>query len=585
MLARYSILHELGRGATGAVYAARVRTTGAVVALKRLDPALFDASDRRSTERILKQVRAAMHLEHRNIVHVEEAGEAGGTVYVAMEMLDGATLRKLLDVGPLAIARAIQITHDIACGLAHAHLQAVVHARLKPSNILVLPCGLVKITDFGIGQLGHAAPLSGAQEGCLRYLSPEQLRGEPIDHRCDLYSLGVVLYEMLAQRAPFEGRAQKEITDNILRGAPRPPSELNPHVPRALDKIVLSLLAAQPADRMAGAPLLLRELQRLGEALGLDLGANAAGEEPNANAVNDEPAADAQPARAEPVLRMPGRREPHDREPRFHVRPEPSAAEALEPRDRVIDREVFDEHRALMLRESAQRPSRLRFGMVAALGLALAVLCVELAGFTKLTDLPRLAELARLIGFPEGVAAIDSMPSRKEPAIAATPVQQAPATEAVAVASASAPPPPAPATEETNEPLTAPDAARASPPLEVGAAQAEEAPSGAPSAPDATQPTPPATAMIHASTQAAQQRRDDRARLIVSVSPRGELYIDGKHHGTTPPITTFDLTPGMHRIEVRNGSRSPYLTYMTVQAGEVRRIRYDFDARPIRPPG
>jgi hypothetical protein len=90
---------------------------------------------------------------------------------------------------------------------------------------------------------------------------------------------------------------------------------------------------------------------------------------------------------------------------------------------------------------------------------------------------------------------------------------------------------------------------------------------------------------IHASSQTSRQQPAGTARVIVSVSPRGDLYVDGEHHGTTPPITTFDLTPGMHRIEVRSGSRRPYVTYMAVQAGEVRRIRYEFDARPIRPPG
>ena len=529
MLARHSVLHELGRGATGAVYAARARTTGAVVALKRLDPALFDESGRSSTGRALEQLRAARHLRHRNIVHIDEAGEAAGTVYVAMEMLEGASLRRILDEGPIAVARAVQITHDIASGLAYAHLEAVVHARLKPSNIIILPSGLAKITDFGIGQLGHQTLLSGARAGCLRYLSPEQLRGDAIDHRCDLFSLGALLYEMLAQRAPFEGRSPKEITESILRGAPRPPSELNPHVPRALDSIVLSMLAVEPADRMAGAPVLLRELQRLEEALGLDLPATAASDEAPASAKTE----------AEPVLRMPDPADFDDREPRFEIR------------DQVIDRQMFDVHRAMMQRESGQRPSRLRPAMFAALGLVLGVLFVEVAGFVGLIDLPPLPKLTRLAGLPGIGGAMDSLPSRNHSAVAANPVQEAP------VRGPLAPPLSAPATVPVTEVIHG-----VSPALEVREEKAEQESLGALSA------------------QAAIQT----ARLIVSVSPRGDLYIDGKHHGTTPPIKTVDLTPGMHRIEVRSGSRRSYLTYMTVQAGEVRRIRYDFDARPVRPP-
>jgi hypothetical protein len=267
MLGRYSILHELGRGATGAVYAARDRTTGAVVALKRLDPALLNQSDPNFADRVLKQARSAQQLRHRNVVKMDGANEAGGTVYIAMEMLEGESLRTILDDAPLTIARAIQIAHDIACGLAYAHLEAVVHGGLKPSNVMVLRSGVVKITDFGLGQLGQAALLSGARAGCLSYMSPEQVRGDAVDHRCDIFSLGALLYEMLAHRPPFEGDSPKEITKNILHAKPRPPSELNQHVPRALDAIVLSMLAKQPVDRMPGAPILLRELQRIEEGL------------------------------------------------------------------------------------------------------------------------------------------------------------------------------------------------------------------------------------------------------------------------------------------------------------------------------
>jgi serine/threonine-protein kinase len=382
-----------------------------------------------------------------------------------------------------------------------------------------------------------------------------------------LFSLGALFYEMLAQRAPFEGGTPQAITENILRGAPRPPSEFNPHVPRALDTIILSMLAANPAHRMAGAPVLLRELQRLQEALGLDLGANAPGEEPTAGA---------RPAQAEPALRTPDPIDLQDREPRFEMHGDP-----------VFDREPFDVHRAMMQRESAQRPSRLRPTMFAALGLALAVLGVALAGSMGLTELPRLADLTRLAGL---------LPIGSERPIAASAVEEAPATEPAASHATA----PAPAVEEIKQVLTTPDSPEVSPPLTTPEAIPPTPPAAEPGplaqaeppvAPAPEQPasvvTPPAQERpraIRASTQAPRPQRNETARVIVSVSPRGELYIDGKHQGTTPPITTFNLTPGLHRIEVRHGSRKPYLTYMTVQAGEVRRIRHDFDARPIRPP-
>ena len=608
MLARHKILHELGRGATGAVYAARDRTTGAFVALKRLDPALLK-SDAGLAERFLKHARSARNLKHRNIVGIHDAGEAAGTFYVAMEMLEGETLRDLLDDGPLPVARAIQIAHEIACGLAYAHLEGVMHGGLKPSNIIVLRSGVVKITDFGIGQLGHAAALSGARAGCLGYLSPEQVRGGPVDHRCDIFSLGALFYEMLTRRRPFEGDLPKEITENILHAKPPPPpSELNPNVPRALDAIVLRMLAAQPAARMPGVPVLLGELQRLQEGLGLG---------PGATAGTDEPAASVPPAEPgpEPRLRTPDPNRFRDRAPMqdaprfarhgefrgaggFGIRQEPSAA------DEYLDREIFDHHRAMMARESGpERPSRSRPAILAALALALAVLGIGLTGFMD----------GWLAGF------MDDWSGRIERGIAASRMQEAPAT--AAAPRPAAPPPPA---ETANEPGTAPAAPQTSPPSAAGAMSAKQESSGIapaptplppkplvaePTKPLVAEPSPPAQAesavarepeqpatagaapaedapparLPKAKVAAAQP--GGTARLILAVSPRGELYIDGEHHGTTPPITTLDLEPGMHRIEVRNGSRKPYLTYMTVQAGDVRRIRHDFDAKPSRPPG
>jgi len=495
MLARYKIRHELGRGATGAVYAARDRTTGADLALKRLDPALLK-SDAGIAARFLKQARSARALTHDNIVRIHEAGEAAGTAYVAMERLEGESLRKILDAGPIHVARAIRIAHDVAAGLAHAHLEGMVHGGLKPSNIIVLRSGAAKITDFGIGQLGPAALLAGGRTGSLGYMSPEQLTGGPVDHRCDIFSLGAVLYEMLAQRPPFAGGSPAEIRENILRGAPPRPSELNPLVPRALDGIVLSMLAAQPAERMPGVPILLRELQHLEEGLGL--GSEAA-----------------------------------------PPPPPPPAAEERPRHHEAIDREVLAHQRAIaiMERESrAQHSSGSRPAILASIALVLALIAIGLSAFMYYSSGPG------------------------EPGIAATP---APATAAPTA-------PPAP-------PAVLPPAAPA-PPVVAEAAPAEVPQEKAAEVP--AQPEAPA-----AQPQAPAPQPGATARVIVAVSPRSEIYVNGDYQGMSPPITTLEVEPGMHRIEVRNGSRKPYLTYMTLQAGDVRRIRHDFNAKRIRPPG
>src|SRR5919109_1256736 len=270
-LERYKVIRELGRGAIGTVYAARDRSTGAVVALKTLDPALFSEADANLAELFVENARSAARLRHRNIVKIHDAGEVRGTVYVAMELLVGESLRSMLDNRPPSIARAIQIIDDIASALAYAHEEGMMHSGVRPSNIMVLRSGVAKISDFGIGQIGEAA---------LRYMSPEQVRGDSVDHRSDLFSLGAVLYEMLTRRAPFEGNSPKEIAENILHAKPPLPSTLNPHIPGALDGLVLSMLAGHPDERCANARILLRDLQRLEEGLGLGPGASAGIGEP-----------------------------------------------------------------------------------------------------------------------------------------------------------------------------------------------------------------------------------------------------------------------------------------------------------------
>ena len=483
ILARYTIQRELGRGALGAVYAARDRTTGTVVALKRLDPALFSKADASFAERFLQQARAARRLEHAGIVRVLDAGAAAGTGYVAMELLEGESLRSILDRGPLPLARAIRIAHDVACGLAYAHLEGVVHGGLKPSNIIVLRSGAAKITDFGVAKLTP------------RRQAPDQ----PPDHRADVFALGGVLYEMLAHRPPPGD------------GAPLAPSELNPHVPRALDAVVLSMLAERPADRMAGIPVLLRELQRLQEGLGL---------EPDANPPAEAPAAP----------------------PRFEERAPPQEP----PRFAAIEREreVLEYRRAMMERgPGARRRAGARPPIVAALALVLALVAIGLTGYLYYSS-----------GLGERVLA--AIRTREAPAPApAAPIPAAPSPVA-----------------ETPKVVEAPKE-----PLMVKRMPAAEPAALAPiENPVVREPEKPKPTVVETAPA--------RAQLIVAVAPRGEIYIDGEHRGTSPPLTTLDLEPGMHRVEVRSGARKPFLTYMTVEPGDVRRIRHDFNAKPSRPP-
>jgi serine/threonine protein kinase len=564
-LDRYKVIRELGHGAIGTVYAARDRSTGAVVALKTLDPALFGESDANLAELFLESARSAGRLKHRNIVRIHDAGEVGGTVYVAMELLVGESLRNMLDNRPVSIARAIQIIDDIASALAYAHEEGIVHRGVRPSNIMVLRSGVAKISDFGIGQIGEAA---------RRYMSPDQVRGGPVDHRSDLFSLGAVFYEMLTHRALFGGNSPQEIMENILHAEPPLPSAVNPHVPSALDGIIASLLAGHPDERVADARTLLRDLQRLEEGLGLGPGTGAGSGEPTARL----------PGGAEPKPRTPAANQSRDREvphenslpPRGQTEPAaPQPATEREPGLRTPDPNAFrdhapmqdalrlDEHDASFMMDRGPVPKRSSGSRAA--GLAALVLMLAVLGLTVFSYYS---------------------PGPSEPSTAATRMQEAPAT-AAARSPSTAPPPVAEATKEPATAAAAPEAspkpllAEPSPP-----ARTESLPTREPEQP-ATAGTAPAQEAPRAPQPRAKLSKPQpggTARLIIAVSPRGELYIDGKHHGTTPPITTLVLEPGMHRIEIRSGSRKPYLTYMVVQAGEQRRIRHDFGAKPASPP-
>ncbi|HWM41645.1 MAG TPA: protein kinase [Burkholderiales bacterium] len=636
---RYEILNELGHGAIGRVYAARDRSTGAVVALKTLDPALFGEPDANVAELFLKDARSAARLRHRNIVKVHDAGEAGGTAYVAMELLEGESLRHMLDDRPLPIARAIQIFDDIASALAYAHEEGVVHRGVKPSNIIVLRSGVAKISDFGIGRLGEAALLSAQRGGCLSYMSPEQVRGDPVDHRSDIFSLGAVFYEMLTRRVPFEGSSPKEITQNILHAEPPLPSKVNPLVPFELDRIVFSMLAGHPDDRFANARILLRDLQRLEEGLGLGPGASAGTGEPTAKVSHEtsfpprgqtEPAAPQPATKREPRLLTPDPDQFRDRAPMQDApRFAQHAAEEFQHRSRIPGGEAFDNYDARFMMDRAREPERSsgsRVTKFAALALMVTVLAVGYVAFLSYSPGPSEPRTAasRIQAAPTPAAApvpaaAPALAATPSPSTAPPPVAEAtkePATAPVAPETAPAPSrstAPPPVAEATKEPATAPAAPKAPPPRAMDDARAEQKPSGIASAPNPLPPKPlvakpsppaqtesllareskqPATAgtapaqevpRVQRTANISEPQPGGTARLIIAVAPQGELYINGKHYGTTPPVTTFDLEPGMHRIEIRSGSRKPYLTYMAVEAGDLRRIRHDFSAK-TRPP-
>jgi serine/threonine-protein kinase len=260
---RYVIERKLGSGGMADVYLAEDQELGRRVALKLLDDR--HASDEQFVERFRREAQSAAGLNHPSIVSIFDRGYAEGTYYIAMEFLDGRTLKELLvKNGPTPVPIAIDYARQILGALSFAHRHGIVHRDIKPHNIVVGSDGRLKVTDFGIARSGASQMTeAGSIVGTAQYLSPEQARGAPVDPRSDLYSLGIVLYEMLTGKVPFTGETPVEIAMKHLSQVPDPPSKLRPNIPHDLDAIVMRALAKDPEQRYASAEEMDADLARV----------------------------------------------------------------------------------------------------------------------------------------------------------------------------------------------------------------------------------------------------------------------------------------------------------------------------------
>jgi len=257
----YKIVGQLGGGGMGVVYKAEDSRLQRTVALKLLPPSL--TRDPVSKSRFLQEARAASALEHPNICAIFDVGEIeDDRLYLAMPAYDGETVEPKIERGPLPVEEAVDIARQVAQGLAKAHRQGIVHRDIKPANLMVTDDGIVKILDFGLAKLAGAAGLTrtGFRLGTPAYMSPEQARGE-VDHRTDLWSLGVVLYEMLTGQAPFQAESDPEIVHAVLHEEPAPLRRLRPDAPAGLERIVAGLLRKKLADRYPSAESVLADLR------------------------------------------------------------------------------------------------------------------------------------------------------------------------------------------------------------------------------------------------------------------------------------------------------------------------------------
>jgi len=263
-LGRFELVAEIGRGAMGIVYKAKDPMLERTVAIKTISMGMDKDGAEMYEKRFYQEARAAGGLNHPNIVTVYDIGKTETACYMAMEYIEGPELRTLLLPGkPLPVQNALTIAAQLAEGLAYAHERGVVHRDIKPANIMVPASGPVKITDFGIARMrtSNVHTQTGMMMGSPKYMSPEQVIGKRADHRSDIFSLGVILYEMLTGAAPFTGESVNAVMYQIVNFVPPAPSAINPAAPAALDMIVGRMLAKALEERFQSAAELARALR------------------------------------------------------------------------------------------------------------------------------------------------------------------------------------------------------------------------------------------------------------------------------------------------------------------------------------
>ena len=260
----YRVVRKLGSGGMGEVYLAHDSTLERPVAIKLIAGSQTDTEGGR--RRLLREAQAAAALDHPNICAVHEIRSDGGRSFIVMQFCDGETLAARLQRGAIPPDETATLIMQVADALAFAHRAGLVHRDIKPQNIIISPRGQVKVLDFGLAKLataeGHPSDhtrtdtqltLEGSPVGTASYMAPEQIRCVAVDTRADLFALGVVMYECLTGRRPFEGRSTYEIFDAIVNRRPTPPSEVTPTIPPALSDLCIRLLAKDPGQRVQSA--------------------------------------------------------------------------------------------------------------------------------------------------------------------------------------------------------------------------------------------------------------------------------------------------------------------------------------------
>lgn len=447
----------------GVVYRAHDPLIDRTVAIKTVGCAGLSREEAKAfEERFYCEAKSAGRLNHPNIVTIHDVGRSDDLAYIAMEFLNGRTLREILDSGVvLPIERSADIAAQIADGLAFAHANSVVHRDIKPANIMVFENGTVKIADFGVAQIPSGSnTVAGTAFGSPKYMSPEQITGQKVDGRSDIFSLGAVLYEMLVGRPPFAGDNLEALLYQVLNSAPPLPSSFNASLPSGFDRIVARALAKNPDKRFQNAADMaaaLRKYRRIAKMAQAQAKTEAAG------------------ATAKSATARPG------------------------------DATVLV--KTVPVQTKKAPTSILRYAI------PLGLLALLAAGWLFLRPATSPQPATALSGTTAETPA--SVPK-----------------EAVEPVAPSAP-----------EPAVSPPA--------IATQQAEPAPLAAPVATE--------------------------GRIRLAIAPWGEVYVNGKKAGVSPPLNEILLPAGKHSIEVRNGSFTPYRKSVDLAPDASLRIKHKFE--------
>ncbi len=497
-LGRYEIIEELGRGSMGVVYKARDPLLDRTVALKTVGVELSREETEAFERRFYREAKSAGRLNHSNIVTIHDVGRSDSVAYIAMEFLQGRSLREILDSGVvLPLDRVVDIVTQVADGLAFAHESGIVHRDIKPRNIMVLDNGVVKITDFGIALLPTGSrTLAGTIFGSPKYMSPEQVVGRQVDGRADIFSLGAVLYEMLTGFGPFFGGDLEAVLYQVINEMPAAPTHRNGAVPPAFDYIVARALAKHPEDRYRDARAFASDVRNFRE------------------------------------LRAPV---------------EPSQEQ------RTLERRAIRRRKGEIPTRAAG-PAAAEEGASAAVSAGLAMpaaggttgAAVAGANANRLRTM-LLIGVPAVVLFVAGATALVRFVSNR-----ASPAQELPvsvsAAEPAAIATTVSPP------------------IRPAEPLPQPVQQIE------PLSPSTTRNAPADRSRAAGRQSAAKPA----ARLGLAVSPWGEVYVDGRKRGLSPPLTEIRLAPGRHTIEIRNAQFTPYAETVNLEANASVKIKHKF---------